>query len=64
MSLLSKRFATIAAAACFLVLSAAGVATALTRSTFGKQVSLQGIVTAVTLLMNLHSNELMYDLRL
>ncbi|CAM0139378.1 unnamed protein product [Umbelopsis sp. WA50703] len=41
MSLLSKRFATIAAAACFLVLSAAGVATALTRSTFGKQVSLQ-----------------------
>ncbi|KAG2180261.1 hypothetical protein INT43_004050 [Umbelopsis isabellina] len=41
MSLLSKRFATIATAACFLVLSAVGVASAFTRSTFGKQISLQ-----------------------
>ncbi|KAJ2958512.1 hypothetical protein NQZ79_g5956 [Umbelopsis isabellina] len=41
MSLLSRRFATIATAACFLVLSAVGVASAFTRSTFGKQISLQ-----------------------
>jgi hypothetical protein len=37
-----KRFATIAAAACLLMLSAVGIATALTHSTFGKQTSFHG----------------------
>lgn len=38
----SKRFATIGAAACLLMLSAVGIATALTQSTFGKQTSFHG----------------------
>ncbi|CAO3658914.1 unnamed protein product [Umbelopsis ramanniana] len=38
-SMASKRFATIGAAACLLMLSAVGIATALTQSTFGKQTS-------------------------
>jgi hypothetical protein len=38
----SKRFATIGAAACLLMLSAVGIATAFTQSTFGKQTSFHG----------------------
>ncbi|KAH8551104.1 alkaline phosphatase [Umbelopsis sp. PMI_123] len=39
MSMASKRFAYIAAAVCLLMLSAVGIATAFTQSTFGKQTS-------------------------